>query len=139
MIAVRPQKFALSFTMGSITFMCSFGILKGPKEHFMGMIQADRLLFTTIYLGSLLATLFITFNYGGATGYLMVIAASAAQLVALLWYLISFIPGGSAGLHYLLAAMGHILKPVFVICAKMQAFCIAKCFGWYMSSSSSSS
>jgi Got1/Sft2-like family len=29
MIAVRPQKFALSFTLGSLTFMGSFGVLKG--------------------------------------------------------------------------------------------------------------
>jgi len=65
----------------------------------------------------------------------MVIAASAAQLVALLWYLISFLPGGAAGLHYVFAAMSHILKPVLVACAKFQAVVIAKCFGWLTSSS----
>lgn len=138
MIAVRPQKFALSFTMGSLTFMGSFGILKGPKEHLQGLFAADRLYFTFIYFGSMFLTLFCTFSLRGFSGYVMVITASAAQLVALLWYLISFLPGGAAGLQYVLAAMGHILKPVFVACAKLQAMCLAKCFGWMTSSPSSS-
>lgn len=139
LIAVRPQKFALSFTFGSLTFMGSFGILKGPVEHLYSMIQADRLYFTFIYLGSMFMTLYFTFSFGGASGYVLVIAASAGQLVALLWYLISFLPGGTSGLQYVFAAMSHILKPVLVACAKLQAACLAKCFGWLTSSSSSSS
>jgi len=40
MITVRPQKFAISFTMGSILFMGSFGILKGPAEHLSKLVIA---------------------------------------------------------------------------------------------------
>jgi hypothetical protein len=131
-------QFALSFTMGSLTFMGSFGILKGPKEHLASMCQADRLYFTFIYVGSMLATLYFTFSFGGASGYVLVMLASAAQLVALIWYLVSFLPGGAAGLRYVFAAMAHILKPVAVACAKCQAACLSRCFGWLTSSSSSS-
>jgi len=136
MITMRPQKFAISFTFGSLMFMGSFGILKGPMEHLKGMCQPDRMYFTVIYFGSMFATLYLTFNYGGVRGYALVMAASGAQLLALLWYLISFIPGGSAGLKLLLASLGQILKPVFVACAKAQAFCIAKCFSWMVTSRS---
>lgn len=132
-MAARPQKFALSFTMGSLTFMGSFGILKGPVEHMQSMLQPDRLWFTALYVGSMLATLYCTFHFGGASGYLMVMAASAVQLIALLWYLISFLPGGTAGLRYVLAAMGHILQPVLASCAKFQALCCARCVGWMAS------
>jgi hypothetical protein len=130
MIAVRPQKFALSFTCGSLTFMGSFGIMKGPYEHLMSMVQPDRLCFTAIYLGSMFMTLYCTFSVGGASGYLLVIIASGAQLVALLWYLISFLPGGAAGLRYIFAAFAHIMKPVMVACARFQAACFTRCFGW---------
>lgn len=129
MIAIRPQKFALSFTFGSLTFMASFGILVGPKEHISGIIKADRLPFTAIYFGSMLATLYFTFNMGGASGYLFVMGASGAQLVALLWYLISFLPGGSAGLSIVLSAMARILKPVVIACAKLQAMIVSRCLG----------
>lgn len=105
----------------------------------MSMIQPDRLYFTFIYVGSMFLTLFFTFSFGGASGYVLVLLASAAQLVALVWYLISFIPGGAAGLNYVFAAMGHILKPLLVACARLQAMCLAKCFGWLTSSSGATS
>lgn len=130
MLAVHPHKFALSFTMGSLTFMASFGILKGPTEHLVSMFQWDRVYFTSIYLGSMFLTLYCTFSFGGASGYLLVIGASMVQMVALLWYLISFMPGGAMGLQYLFAALGHILKPVFMACARVQGFCLAKCLQW---------
>ncbi len=138
MIAMRPQKFALSFTFGSLTFMASFGILKGPMAHLKGMLSADRLVFTTIYIGSMLLTLYFTFNAGGASGYLLVLGSSGMQLVALLWYLISFLPGGSSGLSFVLAAMARILQPVIVGCAKLQAAIIAHCLGRWMGRGSSS-
>jgi hypothetical protein len=87
---------------------------KGPMEH----------------LKSMFLTLFFTFSFGGISGYLMVISASAAQLVALLWYLISFLPGGAAGLQYVFAAMAHILKPVIVVCTRAQAACLSHCLTW---------
>jgi len=138
MITLRPQKFALSFTCGSLTFMGSFGIMKGPQEHLLSMVQPDRLLFTTFYLGSMFATLYFTFRFGGASGYLLVITASVLQLVALLWYLISFLPGGTSGLTYVFAAMGHILKPVIKQCARFQAACVGKCLGWMANRATSS-
>lgn len=126
MITIRPQKFAISFTFGSLLFMGSFAILKGPGPHFRSMCAGDRMFFTTIYIGSMLATLYFTFNIGGAQGYLIVLGASGVQLLALLYYLVSFLPGGAAGMRILLAAMCQLLKPVFIVCAKFQALCMAK-------------
>ncbi|CAB9520189.1 SFT2 domain containing [Seminavis robusta] len=127
MITVRPQKFAISFTFGSLLFMGSFGILKGPWEHLKGMCAGDRMYFTTIYVGSMIATLHFTFNMGGPKGYVIVMAASGCQLLALVYYLVSFLPGGATGMRILLAAMCQMLKPVFILCAKFQAICMAKC------------
>ena len=92
--------------------------------------------FTFIYLGSMFATLYFTFSFGGVSGYMMVMIASGAQLLALLWYLVSFLPGGTAGLKYISAVLGHLLKPVFVLCARIQTFCLTKCFGWATGTSS---
>ena len=133
LITIRPQKFALCFTFGSLTFMSSFAILKGPYEHLTGMIQRDRLLFTVVYATSMLATLWFTMNVGGASGYIMVLTSSAFQIVALLWYLISFIPGGASGLHILLAALAKMLRPVLIGCSKLWAKCIQTCISWIMS------
>jgi len=136
MIALKPQKFALSFTCGSLTFMGSFGILKGPKEHLVSMIAGDRLIFSTVYVGSMLATLYLTFTKGGIKGYALVLSASAVQLVALLWYLISFLPGGAMGLQLVFKAMWTILQPVMTACLKCQAKCMATCFSYWTGASS---
>lgn len=127
MIAIKPQKFALSFTCGSLTFMGSFGILKGPMEHLRSMFVADRMFFTTIYLGSMIATLYLTFTKGGLQGYALVMTASAVQLVALLWYLISFLPGGAAGLSIVSKIICTMLQPILKGCVVLQARCAALC------------
>ena len=76
MLAVKPQKFALSFTCGSVTFMGSFAIMKGPKDHFISMCTMQRMPFTTIYLGSMMMTLYLTCTKGGLKGYAYVLIAS---------------------------------------------------------------
>jgi hypothetical protein len=118
--------------------MGSFAILKGPMAHLKGMFASDRIAFTSIYLGSMFLTLYFTFNMGGASGYVLVLSASGLQLVALLWYLISFLPGGSTGLSIVLSVMARILKPVIVGCVKVQAMIIGRCLSMWMGSNSSS-
>lgn len=80
-----------------MTFMGSFAILKGPSEHLRSMLTYDRAHFTLAWLGSMAMTLYLTFTAGGARGYVLVMASSGCQLLALLWYLITFLPGGGDG------------------------------------------
>ena len=44
-------------------------------------------------------TLYLTCSKGGLKGYAYVMVASVIQLVALVWYLVSFLPGGTMGLR----------------------------------------
>lgn len=136
MLALKPQKFALSFTCGSITFMGSFGIMKGPKEHLMSMCTLQRMPFTIIYLGSMMSTLYLTCTKGGMKGYALVLVSSGVQLVALLWYLISFLPGGTMGLQLVGRAMWTFLQPVFKVLLQLQGMCVKACFKYCMRSSS---
>jgi hypothetical protein len=115
--------------------MGSFGILKGPVEHLKSMFQSDQLLFTTIYIGSMLATLHLTFSKGGVQAYVLVLTASAVQLVALVWYLISFLPGGTTGLSLVTRAICKMLQPILKGCLRVQAMCVSKCVGYCMRSS----
>jgi len=129
LITLRPQKFALSFTFGSLTFMGSFAILRGPWTHLSGMLAIDRLPFTTAYIGSMMATLYLTFRMHGAQGYVLVLAASGVQLLALLWYLIAFLPGGAQGMKYLMSTIVAMLRPLIVGCTKCFGMCLMKILG----------
>jgi len=127
LITARPQKFALSFTFGSITFMGSFIILRGPWAHFSGLISSDRLPFTCVYFASMIGTLYSTFSFRGAKGYVIVLAFSVLQLLALLWYLVAFLPGGSQGLHFLILSLTRMLRPVIGMCTSCLSAIFRKC------------
>lgn len=129
MMAVRPQKFALSFTFGSLTFMSSFAILRGPQVHFISMFQSERLPFTIVYLFSMFMTLYCTFHTYGPKAYVLVMACSILQIMALLWYLVTFLPGGSQGLKVLLHGVLTMIRPIIVGLSKCFASCVMKVFG----------
>lgn len=128
-LTIRPQKFALCFTLGSLTFMGSFAILRGPSAHLAGMVAPDRLPFTLVYVASMAATLYLTCNKGGVQGYLSVLIASGFQLVALLWYLAAFLPGGSQGMKVLLSAMMAALRPMIMVFTSCIGMIVRKCIG----------
>ncbi|KAL3783787.1 hypothetical protein HJC23_000376 [Cyclotella cryptica] len=96
-------------------------------------LAGDRIHFTVIYLGSMLLTLYLTFTAGGAKGYVLVLGASALQLLVLLWYLVAFLPGGATGMKVWTQALWTLLKPLMIGCAKCQAMCIGRCVSWYAS------
>lgn len=52
-IMIRPSKFALSFTFGSMCLMTAFAMLKGPAAFLAGLLEPKRLALTTAYFFSL--------------------------------------------------------------------------------------
>lgn len=58
MLVFAPAKFALSFTFGSLCTMAAMNMLSGWKAGMEHMFSAERRLFTTVYLGSMFATLY---------------------------------------------------------------------------------
>lgn len=76
-----------------------------------------------------MATLHLTFNTGGVNGYVMVLAASGVQLLALLWYLVTFLPGGAQGMKYLMSTILTMIRPLIVGCTKCMGACFVKILG----------
>ncbi|KAG0582012.1 hypothetical protein M758_3G026000 [Ceratodon purpureus] len=98
MIIVAPQKFAICFTLGCIFIMGAFFALKGPKSQALHMISKERLPFTLGFLGSMGATLYASMVLHS---YIFSVFFSGIQVLALLYYVISYFPGGSAGLQFM--------------------------------------
>jgi hypothetical protein len=93
-VVIRPSKFALCFTVGSIMYMSSFALLKGPEVHLRSMMSRERLPFSAAYVGSMMLTLYAALV---ARSYILVILTSSLQISTLAYYMLSFIPGGSTG------------------------------------------
>jgi len=112
LVLLRPQKFCLFFTLGSILSMASFAVLRGPIEQLKHMFSLQRLPFTSAYIGSLVLTLYAAFIL---QSYLLVLLFMGLQAAALGWYLLSYIPGGAPILKMLTRAT---VKTVSTLCCR---------------------
>ncbi|WWC63865.1 uncharacterized protein I303_106470 [Kwoniella dejecticola CBS 10117] len=96
-LAIKPRKFALAFTLGSLLFMLGFAILHGPWNHLKHILSPERLPFSLAYFGSLGLTLFFAVGIRSTLGTLV---AAIVQVVALLSYLAAYFPGGITTLRF---------------------------------------
>jgi len=112
-IVLRPHKFALCFTIGSLLFMSSYSLLVGPGAHLRSMIAPDRLPLSGLYVISMLATLYASLV---VRSYLLVVATSSVQIATLGYYFLSSIPGGVAGFKVFVGMFSRVARVVVGPC-----------------------
>ncbi|KAL1899377.1 Protein transport protein sft2 [Ceratocystis pirilliformis] len=95
-ITLRPRKFVILWTFGSILFMASFAAMMGPMTYLRHLMSGPRLPFTAAYFGSISLTLYFSV---GLHSTILTLFSAFIQIGALLWYLFSYFPMGSAGLR----------------------------------------
>lgn len=96
-LAVKPRKFATIWSLASILFVISFGVLQGPVNYAMHLISPGRLLFTIMYFGSIILTLIFSLGFRSA---ILTLIAVIMQLIAALWYTVSYFPMGTQSLKF---------------------------------------
>ncbi|KXL42845.1 hypothetical protein M433DRAFT_71035 [Acidomyces richmondensis BFW] len=95
-LSIRPRKFAILWSMASALFLSSWAVMMGPVQYARHLISQERLPFTATYFGSIALTLYFAV---GLRSTILTLLSSIVQVVALLWYLISYFPLGSQGLR----------------------------------------
>ncbi|KIY62882.1 ER-to-golgi vesicle protein transport Sft2 [Cylindrobasidium torrendii FP15055 ss-10] len=93
---IRPTKFALAFSLGSLLVMFGFSVLIGPINHIKHLISKERLPFTVVYIGSLALTLYFSLGLHSFFGSLI---AGIVQIVSLIAYVLAYFPGGTSTLR----------------------------------------
>ncbi|CAF0725363.1 unnamed protein product [Adineta steineri] len=96
-IVLKARKFALLFSFGSVFFLSSFSMLWGPTNHFKHLTNTDRLPFTIVYILTLVGTIYYSV---WVKSYFFTIIFALLQFGALVWYVVSYIPGGTRGLKF---------------------------------------
>ncbi|GMH42430.1 hypothetical protein BSKO_10349 [Bryopsis sp. KO-2023] len=84
-------RFAIMYTMGSICFIGSTFFLMGPWKQLKSMTKQYRIFATIAYVASLGLTLYAAF---GLESGILIIIFFIIQLVALGWYILTYIPFG---------------------------------------------
>lgn len=100
-LLIAPQKFALLFTCGSMVMLSSFAVLTGPQAFAIQLAQKDKLTFSGAYGVSLIGTLWATLFM---RSYILTTLFAIVQAFALLYFLASYVPGGTTCLN----AMGRL-------------------------------
>ncbi|KAL2832060.1 Got1/Sft2-like family-domain-containing protein [Aspergillus cavernicola] len=97
-LSLKPRKFAILWSVGSLLFLLSWAVLMGPMTYAKHLISGSRLPFTAAYFGSIAMTLYFAV---GLHSTLLTLISSIFQLAALLWYIVSYFPMGSTGLQFM--------------------------------------
>jgi len=97
MLAIRPAKFALAFSLGSLLVMFGFSVLVGPINHIKHLLSKERVPFSLMYFSSLGLTLYFSL---GAHSYLGSLVCAVVQVLALVSYVLAYFPGGTQTLRF---------------------------------------
>ncbi|KAL8770054.1 MAG: hypothetical protein Q9209_004092 [Squamulea sp. 1 TL-2023] len=96
-VSLKPRKFAILWSMGSMLFLASWAVLMGPLVYAQHLISGPRLPFTAAYFGSIMMTLVFAIKLQST---ILTLFSSLVQLAALVWYLVSYFPMGGTGLRF---------------------------------------
>lgn len=109
-LALKPRKFALLWTMGSFLFVISFGILQGPNAYIRHLTGRDRIAFTAVFFGSVFFTLYCALILKST---LFTIFASIIEVFAILYYTISYFPFGATTLTWFTSYLAGYVGGLF--------------------------
>ncbi|KAG2433923.1 hypothetical protein HXX76_008275 [Chlamydomonas incerta] len=92
---MQITKFAVMYSVGSVVSVLSTLFLMGPVKQFQRMMEEKRILATIVYILSIAGTLTIAFTTHNPALCLIMLVI---QILALVWYCVTWIPGGQAAL-----------------------------------------
>lgn len=124
-ILIRPIKFVMCMTLSTILAAASVIVMQKPSVFFANLMNGGivQALPVILLAASMLFTLYVTIF---VHRYLSIIAAGAIQLFCMLYYLASFIPGGTQGVIVLVRAASAVVvtaaRPCFHV---TKSACIA--------------
>lgn len=88
-------RFAILYCFGSILSIISTCFLMGPVTQIKRMMESKRILATSVYVLSIIGTLVVAFTIGNP---IIVLVFLIVQFAALIWYCMTWIPGGQTAL-----------------------------------------
>lgn len=110
MIIVVPAKFASAFSLGSVLILSAFAALRGWRQQLEHMMTKERLPFSIGYLASIAATMYTALFMHS---YIFSLVCCGLQVLALLYYVCSYFPGGPAGAQYVLKMFWQAIVSCF--------------------------
>lgn len=101
-VLLSPGNFIFFFSIGCILMLVSFLFMYGTKEYLSKLFANERLYFTVLFLCSLIVGLISSLFFSSL---LLSLICAVLQLISLLVFMMSFLPGGQTGISFLLSGL----------------------------------
>jgi len=90
----HPGRFAFLYTLGNITMMGASFFLSGPQAQCRKLKAKDRMKTSMLYFCTMFLTVVVVFSSPFFGRALVILLCVAVQWLALVWYVLSFVPYG---------------------------------------------
>ena len=113
-VLVSPKKFSFCFAVGSIFVLISFLFLVGTKNY-VNKIMDNKRIFISV---SFILSIFIGIGFSLGNHYFISLICSGVQLISMVMFVLTFIPGGRAGIDCIKKALSSPFTKLFINKAK---------------------
>lgn len=96
-VIISPSKFVMCFSLGSLIILSSFIFVYGTKAYVEKLFAKNRFTFSILFLLSIILGLYFSF----AGNYFISILLAVFQLITLIVFTLTFLPGGSTGISFI--------------------------------------
>jgi len=110
MVILLPQKFVFLFSIGSIILLSSFIFIYGTLNYLKMLFEGKRWIYSVIYLGSIMIGFYFSFFN---PNYLYCLISAIIQVIMLIIFVLSFIPGGETGISFIISGLKLMLTNIW--------------------------
>lgn len=111
MVILSPQKFVSLFSVGSLTTVLSFIFYYGTYDFLLMLFNKERRWFSVAFFASIFLGLYLTFFTKAY--FIFSLMCSGIQMFVMIMFLLSFIPGGQAGINMMISMVYAPVKRIF--------------------------
>jgi hypothetical protein len=100
-LTLKPRKFVMLWTLGSLLFFLSFGVLQGPVAYVRHLSSKERLPFTAVFVTSQIATVYCAVVLKST---ILSLIMGIIEVLSILWYTASYFPFGAQTMQMIFGA-----------------------------------
>ena len=109
LIITSPSKFSMCFGLGSVLILISFLFYHGTKNYVMKLFDKKRFIITILFICSI----FLGLLFSLGKHYFISLLCSLFQLISLILFILTFIPGGKYGINCIKRKMSSPFINIF--------------------------
>ena len=116
LVITSPSKFSMSLAFGSSFLLVSFLFYYGTKNYVLKLFDKKRFLLSLLFISSIILAIVFWF----IDNYFLSLLSSIFQVICLILFGLSFIPGGQSGISFIKKKLSSPFVRIFMSAAQRE-------------------